>query len=166
MRKRSRIFNTPPTRRDRSNGRFRVHDGERIGPTADQELAVEWYRRAAESGDGLGENNLADSYLRGLGVPQSDELAAAWFQKAADQGQTGARIKLGYLYMVGAACTRVRKRVTAGSWRLHLPETSVETNIFRHCASNCMRSNWNKPRDVRKNCRPCNGAVTATVFVR
>jgi TPR repeat protein len=72
-----------------------------LGTARDVAAAVEWYRPAADRGDALGQNNLADSYLRGLGVAQSDELAAAWFQEAADQGHAGARIKLGFLYMTG-----------------------------------------------------------------
>ena len=57
--------------------------------------------QAAERGDSLGQNNLADMYLRGEGVAQSDALALAWFEKAAAQGNTSARIKLGYLYASG-----------------------------------------------------------------
>jgi TPR repeat protein len=36
-------------------------------------------------------------------VPQNDALALAWFQKAANNGNTGARIKLGYMYATGRA---------------------------------------------------------------
>ena len=49
----------------------------------------------------LGENNLADMYLRGEGVPQNNAEAFRLFQKAAVQGSTGARIKLGYMYANG-----------------------------------------------------------------
>ena len=49
----------------------------------------------------LGENNLADMYLRGDGVQQDNAAAFRWFQKSAVQGHTGARIKLGYMYAEG-----------------------------------------------------------------
>ena len=38
-----------------------------------------------------------------LGVPQNDALAFSWFEKAAAQGNTGARIKLGFMYAKGRA---------------------------------------------------------------
>jgi TPR repeat protein len=39
-------------------------------------------------------------------VPQNDVLALAWFQKAAEGGNTGARIKLGYMYSTGRATAK------------------------------------------------------------
>jgi TPR repeat protein len=65
------------------------------------QAAVEWYRKAAEGGDAMGENNLGDLYLRGEGVSQNAETAFELFSLAAEQGNTGACIKLGYLYMTG-----------------------------------------------------------------
>jgi len=72
-----------------------------LGVVADAELAVSWYRRAAESENPLGEYNVGDMYLQGKGVAQSDTQALQWFQKASDQGHTGARIKLAYMYAQG-----------------------------------------------------------------
>jgi hypothetical protein len=40
-------------------------------------------------------------FLRGEGVPRNETAAFPLFQKAAAQGQTGAAIKLGYLYAAG-----------------------------------------------------------------
>jgi TPR repeat protein len=72
-----------------------------LGCVQNPATAVAWYRKAAEAGNPLAENNLADMYLRGQGVRQDDSAAFSWFQKAAAQGHTGARIKLGYLYAEG-----------------------------------------------------------------
>ena len=63
--------------------------------------AAEWYRKGAKAENPLAENNLADLYLKGEGVPHDDFLAFAWFQKDAAQGHTGARIKLGSMYADG-----------------------------------------------------------------
>ena len=71
---------------------------EGLGVARDPKTGAQWYRKAAESGDAMGENNLADLYLRGEGVEQNDAEAFRLFQQAATQGQTGARIKLGYMY--------------------------------------------------------------------
>jgi TPR repeat protein len=68
----------------------------------------------SEAGNPLGENNLADLYLRGEGVKQDDSLAFLWFHKAAVQGQTSARAKLGYMYAEGRGTARDSK--TAYAW--------------------------------------------------
>jgi TPR repeat protein len=79
-----------------------LSDGE-FGRPKDSADAAEWYRRAAERGDPVGQSNLADMYLRREGVAQSDSPATDWFGKAAEQGKTSARIKQGYLYASGRA---------------------------------------------------------------
>lgn len=66
----------------------------------DYNVAADLYRRSAEQGNALGQNNLAD-YLRGLGVRQSYSDAFFWFQKSAEQGYIAAQIKLGFLLMNG-----------------------------------------------------------------
>ena len=58
-----------------------------------------WYRTAAESGHGRGQNNLAAMYLGGRGVQQSDKEAAKWFTLAAEQGVKSAHNYLGNLYV-------------------------------------------------------------------
>jgi TPR repeat protein len=54
-------------------------------------------------------------------VPQSDALALRWFQKAAQQGQTGAQIKLGYMYMTGRGVPKSME--TAYAWILAAAES-------------------------------------------
>ena len=39
-------------------------------------------------------------------MPQNDAFALTWFQKAANNGNTGARIKLGYMYATGRAARK------------------------------------------------------------
>jgi TPR repeat protein len=73
---------------------------EDLGP-ANPAAAVQWYRKAAEKGEPLAQNNLADMYLRGIGVTQDDAAAFYWFQKAATQGQAAASIKLAYVCASG-----------------------------------------------------------------
>ena len=85
-----------------------------LGCQHSAETAVAWYRKAADAGNPLGQNNLADMYLRGEGVPQNNDEAFRLFQKAATQGSTGARIKLGYMYANGLG---VKKDLgTAYAW--------------------------------------------------
>jgi TPR repeat protein len=85
-----------------------MYDGG-LGCAKNLGTAVAWYRKAAEAGNPLAENNLGDMYLRGEGVTQNDAAAFSWFQKAAAQGHTGARIKLGYLYSEGRGTPKDRE---------------------------------------------------------
>jgi TPR repeat protein len=72
-----------------------------LGRQRNASTAATWYGKAADAGNPLGENNLADMYLRGDGFRQDNAAAFHWFQGAAVQGHTGARIKLGYMYAEG-----------------------------------------------------------------
>ena len=63
--------------------------------------AVVWFRKAAEQGDGAGENNLGSMYERGQGVPKDYAQAASWYRKAADQGDALAQNNLGLMYEDG-----------------------------------------------------------------
>jgi TPR repeat protein len=85
-----------------------------LGCAKNPATAAAWYTKAALAGNPLGENNLADMYLRGEGVPHDDSAAFSWFQKAAAQGHTGARIKLGYMYAQGRGTAK--DPVAAYSW--------------------------------------------------
>ena len=50
------------------------------------EVAVEWYRKAAEAGHKDAQYELGMCYLRGEGVPQDDYTAYCWFQKSGHNG--------------------------------------------------------------------------------
>ena len=55
------------------------------GPGVPQDYAeaVKWYRKAAERGDALAQNNLGFMYDYGQGVPEDDLLAHIWYNLAA-----------------------------------------------------------------------------------
>lgn len=46
---------------------------------------------------------LAESYLKGKGLPQDDGEALAWYQQAADRGYTPAYVALGLMFSDGLA---------------------------------------------------------------
>ena len=64
------------------------------------ELAVDYYRRAAEQGNADAQFNLGRMYEEGLGVEQSYELAIEYYQQAAEQGNAEAREKVDELLQV------------------------------------------------------------------
>ena len=47
----------------------------------DANLAVAWYRRAAENGDWTARIALGEMYARGEGVPKNAEAAVAWYRR-------------------------------------------------------------------------------------
>ena len=46
-----------------------------------------WYRFAAERGQGLAQFKLGVMYDNGEGVPEDDKQAVKWYRLAAEQGQ-------------------------------------------------------------------------------
>jgi HJR/Mrr/RecB family endonuclease len=82
----------------------------KLGETAynkeDYKNAAFWYRKTAEQGYAIGQNNLGLMYERGWGVPQDDKEAAIWYHKAAEQGNASAQKNLGWLYENGRGLQR------------------------------------------------------------
>ncbi|WP_028114982.1 AAA domain-containing protein [Ferrimonas kyonanensis] len=78
-----------------------MHYGSADEVEQDDELAVSWYRKAAELGHGGAQANLAQCYMIGRGVDKDEPQAAIWFLKAAEQGDPLAQYALGYLYKAG-----------------------------------------------------------------
>ena len=64
--------------------------------------AVDWFRKAAEQGDGTGEAWLGFSYFIGFGgVPEDRAEAMKWYRKAAKQGNAVGERGLGEMFMCG-----------------------------------------------------------------
>jgi len=52
---------------------------------------VVWYRKAAEQGLALAQNNLGSMYANGIGIAKDEVQAVAWYRKAAEQGYAPAQ---------------------------------------------------------------------------
>jgi tetratricopeptide (TPR) repeat protein len=63
--------------------------------------AVKWYRKAAEQGNAVAQNNMGWCYANGIGVDQDYAEAAKWYRKAAEQGEAAAQSNLGWCYENG-----------------------------------------------------------------
>ena len=57
--------------------------------------------RMAEEGDAWAQGLLADRYLKGRGVEQSNEKYAEWIRRAADQGEPQSQFNMGCCYEEG-----------------------------------------------------------------
>ena len=65
------------------------------------EVAIKWYRFAADHGNKDAQCNLGRAYSNGDGVEKDYTKAFEWFSKAAVQGDVYSQWKLGYLYSMG-----------------------------------------------------------------
>ena len=63
--------------------------------------AVKWYRKSAEQGYAIAQNQLGYMYQKGRGVEQSNVEAVKWFRKSAEQGNATAQFNLGWMYENG-----------------------------------------------------------------
>ena len=75
---------------------------------------MQWYRRAAEQGNAMAQNNLGVMYAEGKGVPQDDKAAVQWYRRAAEQGDADAQNNLGMMYHKGEGVLQDYK--TAAQW--------------------------------------------------
>ena len=75
--------------------------GRAYNKNNDFSSALTQYRKAADQGYALAQNNLGVLYRDGRGVAQNYAEAAKWFRKAADQGNAQAQTNLGAMYGTG-----------------------------------------------------------------
>eukprot|EP00241_Pyramimonas_parkeae_P014967 CAMPEP_0114319262 /NCGR_PEP_ID=MMETSP0059-20121206/25142_1 /TAXON_ID=36894 /ORGANISM="Pyramimonas parkeae, Strain CCMP726" /LENGTH=1052 /DNA_ID=CAMNT_0001446247 /DNA_START=348 /DNA_END=3503 /DNA_ORIENTATION=- len=66
-----------------------------LGVEKRSQSAVQWYRRAAESGLAEAQFELGNCYSSGDGVPQLMEEALQWYQKSAEGGLAAAQHQMG-----------------------------------------------------------------------
>ena len=69
----------------------------------DDELAVLWYRRAAEQGHAGAQAMLGRMYFFAQGLPRDVAAAATWYRRAAEQGHAMAQFWLGDMHSSGNA---------------------------------------------------------------
>jgi TPR repeat protein len=80
---------------------LQVSYGRALDAAKRYDEAVVWYRKSADQGYALAQNNLAMKYTFGEGVAQDYAKAAKWYHLAADQGNAIAQRNLGELYYKG-----------------------------------------------------------------
>jgi TPR repeat protein len=80
---------------DDAESQFSLAQHFEAGPDADQALAMQWYRKAAEKGHGAAQFNLALIYAEGKGVLRDQAAALIWLQRAAEKGHGTAQYHLG-----------------------------------------------------------------------
>jgi uncharacterized protein len=86
------------------------------GVPANDELAAQWCRKAAEQGYAAAQNYLGELYRRGIGVEKNKQEAVLWYRKAARQKYAKAMFNLGTAYYNGDGVHI--DDVAAGAWFL------------------------------------------------
>jgi predicted aspartyl protease len=76
--------------------------------------AVKWWHLSAAQGWVPAQYALAESFMKGRGVPQDDAAAVSWYRSAADQGLPSAQYKLGLAYLSGVGVPK--DAVTSYVW--------------------------------------------------
>ena len=71
------------------------------GVSKNDELAVKWYRKAADQGNAVAQSRLGIMYRIGQGVNRDKEESVRWYHKAAKQGNSQAMFNLGVSYYNG-----------------------------------------------------------------
>ena len=72
-----------------------------FGVAMNDDLALQWYGRAAEQGHSEAQYSLGLMNSNGWGVAMNNEAAANWYQMAAEQGFVAAQTSLAKLYENG-----------------------------------------------------------------
>ena len=67
----------------------------------DYEMAMTWFRKAADQDNAAAQNNVGWLYQNGWGVKQDYAEAVIWYRKAAEKGNAAAQVNIGWLYRKG-----------------------------------------------------------------
>lgn len=90
-----------------------------IGVTKDEATAAILYRKSAEQGFSVAQDNLGVAYRDGIGVPKDPAEAMHWFRKGAEQNQRTAQYHLAQMVVHSDTC----------------PKDFVEAYTWAHLAS-------------------------------
>lgn len=90
--------------------------GVMFAKAKDFEQSALWLHKAAAQGDAEAQYNLANAYIKGLGVPADLHQSFAWMVSAAEQGIPQAQSRLGLMFATGEG--GVLDPVEAHKWLL------------------------------------------------
>ena len=76
------------------------------GLPRDPAQAMQWYRRAADVGNGKGMMEIGSLYASGSGVEKDSAEALRWYRRAADAGNSVAMVGIGSFYLEGTGVTK------------------------------------------------------------
>jgi TPR repeat protein len=112
--------------------------------------AMNWYRKAADSGYAQAELSLGIMYMSGRGVPKDPKQAADWFRRAAEHGLPEAQVQLAGDTLSGIATADGKPdKVEALKWLL-IGSDAVSDPLMRQVAVNTRIALENQMSDAGK----------------
>lgn len=103
------------------------------GYKQDYVQAVYWYRKAADMGHPIAQNNLGQMYNKGWGVEQNGSMAFYWWTRAAEQGHALAISNLGACYEFGiGVAVDMQKAIEYYRKAAALGNPSAKKHLERH----------------------------------
>jgi TPR repeat protein/beta-lactamase regulating signal transducer with metallopeptidase domain len=120
----------------------------------DYELAMDWFRKAANQDDPRAQFVLGCMYKWGLGVVEDLTQSVVWFRKAADQGDPYAQLLMGDHYSMGRGVEQDCKQALAWYHKateqaIKQDDTWILLNCIRRLSSIQMLSkDWDKTPDI------------------
>ncbi len=93
-----------------------MYEFENAAVSKSDTKAANWYRKAAQQGNALGQYNLGVMHANGKGVPQSYSEAMKWYKKSAAQGSGNAANSIGFLHEKGFGVAS--SDIEAANWYL------------------------------------------------
>ncbi|CAO0791424.1 unnamed protein product [Mucor circinelloides] len=104
----------------------------------DRSIALDWFQKAAESGHGAAQHELALAYQHGLGTPHDPVRALQWFTESATTNDHGdAQYHLGTLYYYGK-CGVPQDYSMAHQWFLRASSSQHSSSSSRGAAQNSL----------------------------
>ncbi|MBM6386416.1 MAG: sel1 repeat family protein [Paenibacillus sp.] len=71
------------------------------GSPVNYEKAFKWYKMASDSGNAIGQTNIADMYYEGLGVERDYDESIRLYRLAAEAGDKEGQMHLGIMHLDG-----------------------------------------------------------------
>ena len=93
--------------------------GDILDKSEEDELAADWYRKAAAQGNAAGEYGLGQMYVKGEGVKKDLEQARSHISRAADKGYVDAVVLMMEAYRTGGLGVTV-DHAQADAWEVRL----------------------------------------------
>ena len=86
------------------------------GVPKDDQLAIDWYRKAAGQGSVKAQYNLGEIYSKGVGVPKDNQQAYFWWLLASAQGLPEAIEKRDFFELRLSPEQRAAAQTEARAW--------------------------------------------------
>ncbi|MBO4887484.1 MAG: SEL1-like repeat protein [Firmicutes bacterium] len=118
-----------PDRERKAEAEKLVKKGNNSYSKEDYEKAFEYYLKAAELGDRIGQKYVGYMYREGIGTEKDNDKAFNWTLKSAEQGESVAQTRLALMYEDGRGTPQEFNK--AFEWFVKAAKNGNEIGMFR-----------------------------------